>query len=66
MALSNYDVQLIKGLIQHKIDHHNHLILEQELYAFGDKATTRGIALKRDIENMKNTLASVIINSGQK
>ena len=54
MALSKYDILVITGLIKNRIDHHNYLILEQELYEFGDKSTQRCEALRRDIVRLNS------------
>tara|TARA_R110002124_G_scaffold122903_1_gene281561 strand:- start:1591 stop:1785 length:195 start_codon:yes stop_codon:yes gene_type:complete len=59
MTLEKYDVQLITGLIQKKIDHHNHMILGEELYEFGDRSTKRCEALRRDIVRLNETLSKV-------
>tara|TARA_R110000823_G_scaffold217373_1_gene346742 strand:- start:207 stop:407 length:201 start_codon:yes stop_codon:yes gene_type:complete len=59
MALSKYDILVITGLIKNRIDHHNYLILEQELYEFGDKSTKRCEALRRDIVRLNETLSKV-------
>lgn len=59
MTLEKYDVQLITGLIQKQIDHHNHMILGEELYEFGDRSTKRCEALRRDIVRLNETLSKV-------
>jgi len=59
MVLSKYDILSITGLIKNRIDHKNYLILEQELYEFGDKSTQRCEMLRRDIVRLNETLNKV-------
>lgn len=59
MTLNKYDVQLITGLIQKQIDHHNHMILGEELYEFGDRSTKRCQMLQNDIKHMKTTMIKI-------